>query len=323
MTITAPDTEIPRDRYGRPLVTPEGGGRPVAYTRCTTFVGCLEDQYALQAWMQRMVALGLSDRPDLQLAVAAHRGEKKKLDEICTDAREYAKATAAATTGTALHALTEKLDRGEDVGVVPDSYLPDLAAYQATTEPLTAVHIEQFCVLDPFKIGGTPDRIVRYRGKTYIADVKTGSIEYGIGKIAMQLAVYARSKAYHHPSGERCPHGAELDRGLIIHLPAGEGRCTLHWVDLDAGWEGVKLCKAVRQWRGHRFADLTEPFTTASTPSSTAPVAGPLPLQQAIEDCLTVQALMELWQTRWAEFTEEHKSQAAARKSRLQGGDAA
>ncbi len=325
VTLTAPDVEIPRDRYGRPLVKPPNGGRPVAYTRCTTYVGCLEDTYNLSLWQQRMVALGLASRPDLLLAVSAtDHDNKARLDEITGDAREAAAASAAATTGTALHALTERIDRGQEVGVVPQQYKPDLDAYVHATDDLVATHIEQFCVLDSLKIGGTPDRIVRYQGKTYIADVKTGSIEYGIGKIAMQLAVYARSRTYDHASGQRGDHGAELDRGLIIHLPAGQGRCDLHWVDLDAGWEGVKLAKAVRGWRTRRFGDLTQPFhTPPPEPAPVKAVDGPLPLDRAIEDCLTVQALMELWQTRWAEFSEEHKSQAAARKSRLQGGDAA
>ena len=36
---------IPRDRWGRPLVIPPGGGKKrVAYRRVTTFVGVLEDR---------------------------------------------------------------------------------------------------------------------------------------------------------------------------------------------------------------------------------------------------------------------------------------
>jgi hypothetical protein len=317
-----PAIEIPRDRYGRPMVHPENGGKPQAYTRCTTFVSCLEDTFALQAWMQRMVALGLADRPDLLLSVTAHRDDKRQLDKICNDAREYAKANAAATTGTALHALTERMDRGEDVGTVPDAYLADLAAYQQATDKLTAVHIEQFCVLDSLQIGGTPDRVVEYNGKRYIADVKTGSIEFGILKIAMQLAVYSRSKLYDHGTHARGDHGAEFDKGLIIHLPAGTGTCELVWVDLLAGWEAVKIAKSVRQWRTKKFKDLTEPFEPRMDPRPD-PQPEPEPLESAIAECLTVRALLELWETRWQEFTDEHKNLAAAKKSQLQGGNPA
>jgi predicted RecB family endonuclease len=112
-TPSSADEEIPRDRYGRPLVVPPGGGRPTAYTRCTRYVGVMEDLYNLHRWDERNVALGLADRPDLVLAVSAHRDDKEKLNQIVSDAKEAAKAKAAAEIGTSLHKLTERLDRGQ------------------------------------------------------------------------------------------------------------------------------------------------------------------------------------------------------------------
>jgi hypothetical protein len=143
-----------------------------------------------------MVALGLADRPDLLLAAAAHRDDKNKLNDICDQAKEAAKASASATTGTALHALTEQHDRGQTLGVLPADAKADLDAYIAATEPFEHLGIEEFVVHDGFKIGGTFDRLVRYNGEVYIADLKTGSVDFGIGKIAMQLAVYAHSVRY-------------------------------------------------------------------------------------------------------------------------------
>jgi glycine betaine/proline transport system substrate-binding protein len=48
----------------------------------------------------------------------------------------------------------------------------------------------------------TPD----YSPLTYIADLKTGSVDFGAGKIAMQLAVYSRSVFYDHQTktAHRC-----------------------------------------------------------------------------------------------------------------------
>src|SRR5215831_14489249 len=96
---------IRRDRWLRPLVVPPGGGKPVPYTRCTTYVSALEDTYNLSRWQQRMVAIGLAERQDLLLAVAAHRDDKAHLNELCEKALEAAKGSAPATTGTALHKL--------------------------------------------------------------------------------------------------------------------------------------------------------------------------------------------------------------------------
>jgi len=311
----APDP-IPRDGWGRPLVKPEGGGKPVAYTRCTTFVSVLEDTYNLQKWMQRMVAVGITQRPDIHLQIAslAHDLDrnKKQLDQACDAAREAAAASAAATTGTALHQLTELIDRGRDVGVIPDAYQADLEAYRAATEGFRYTHIEQFCVLDRYKIGGTPDRVVKLDGKVYIADVKTGSIDWGIGKIAMQLAVYARSSTYDHVTGERGVHGAELDKGLIIHLPAGTGTCDLHWVDLLEGWQAVMLARKVRDWRAKKFRDLTQRYTE-----------GDLGIAAEIQAAGSVDELNQVWAAHATVWTERHTELAAERKAALQAGDTA
>ena len=295
MTVTSITPEIPRDRWSRPLVVPPNGGKGVPYTRCTTFVKVIEDTYNLGRWMNRMTALGLSERPDLLLAVGAHRDDKTKLNKICEDAQEAAKAHAAATTGTALHALTERIDRGQDVGVVPDAYLADLRAYEEATKDLTATHIEQFCVLDNLQIGGTPDRVVKYQGKRYIADVKTGTIEYGALAIAMQLAVYARSNTYDHTTGQRGLHDADLQRGIVIHLPAGTGTCELKWVDLEQGWNAVRVARDVREKRKLKYGDLMSPFNAAlEVPTEPAPEP-PVDLAALIAQCPTDDAVRRLW----------------------------
>ena len=65
--------EIPRDHFGRPLVIPPGGGKPVPYRRCTTFIDVLADRFNLELWKQRQVAVGLSRRPDLLLMASSAR----------------------------------------------------------------------------------------------------------------------------------------------------------------------------------------------------------------------------------------------------------
>lgn len=309
--ISNPRPELVRDRYGRPLVTPPNGGKPVPYTRCTTFVDVIEDKFALQKWSQRMVALGLAARPDLLLSVSAHRDDKGTLDKVCADAREAASASAAATTGTALHALSEVVDRGEDLPVLPEQTTADLAAYKAATVDLSAVAIEQFCVLDNLQIGGTPDRIVEYNGQLYIADLKTGSIDFGTLKIAAQLAVYARSQAYDIATGSRTPHGADLTRGIIIHVPAGTGTATLHWVDLEAGWAAVQVAKQVREQRKHKFKDLTEPFgPVIKKEPEVLPEWGGIKfqgqsLEARIRGCATADDVRALWAANQDDWSDE------------------
>lgn len=316
MTIVTPPPAIGRDRWGRPLVQPPTGGKKVAYTRATTFIDCIEDKFNLQKWMLRMTAVGLADRPDLLLSVSAHRDDKRELDRICESAKEAAAASAAATTGTALHALTELIDRDQDLPPLPAEVKADLEAYRTATAPLKSVLIEQFCVQDPLKVGGTPDRVVEFEGKRFIADLKTGSIEWGSLKIAMQLALYARSATYDIPTGERGRHGADLHRGLIIHLPAGEATCTLHWVDLDAGWDAVNIAKQVRHWRTFKFGDLTEPFdgslpgdtirTTRRAAETVEVDAGRRleALTKQIKACPTAEDVRTLWADHESEWSD-------------------
>ncbi len=307
------DTGPDRDRYGRPLIKPPGGGKPVAYTRATTFVGCLEDTFNLSRWQMRMVALGLADRPDLLLSVAAHRDDKAQLNRICEDAQEAAKAHAAATTGTALHALTEIVDRGEKLPVLPGDAAADLDAYRATTAPLDVVAIEQFGVVDDLKVGGTWDRIVQYRGRHYIGDVKTGSIDWGIAKIAMQLAVYSRATPYDHRTGTRTPFPYEVDQdqALVIHLPAGTATCQLVWVDIAAGWEGVALARQVRAWRTRK--GLSSAFT-----DNVVDVPLPEPLSALIAAAPSYAALLALHAAHAHEWTPTHTAAAAARRADIE-----
>lgn len=322
--LVGPGKGIERDRYGRPLITPPGGGKPVPYTRCTTYVGVLEDTYNLSRWQMRMVAQGLAARPDLMLAVSAlplngnmTADDKRTLNGLCEQAMEAASAHAAATVGTALHALAERHDRGETLGHIPDQYQPDINAYIAATAHLEMVSIETFGVHDGLRIGGTWDRIVRIDGQNYIADIKTGSIEWGIGKIAMQLAVYSRCHAYDPDTAQRTPLNVHQDRALIIHLPAGKGTAELVWVDIAAGWQAVDLARQVREWRARK--DLTRPYvqsTAAATDAGTEREAAAA-LHLAIDAATSVDELNHLWATHQAIWTDAHTAAAAAKKTSL------
>ena len=120
-----------------------------------------------------------------------------------------------------------------------------------------------FRVFDPWKVAGTADRIGWYRGRLLVADIKTGSIDFP-RKISMQVAMYARSTPYDIATDTRGPaeDGLDLTHGLIIHLPAGVGRCDLHLVDLEKGWAGCELAHQVWQWRSTKGLLRPAPATT-------------------------------------------------------------
>lgn len=262
--------EIPRDRYGRPMVCPPNSKKRVAYRRVTTFVGCLDDQSGLTKWKQRHVAYGMGQRKDLVVAAAAaDPGDKKKLGDIADEAFEFSNGTTgnAATIGTALHSLTERVDRGQQLGVVPAEFKPDIEEYQRATEGIEWIGIEAFRVHDEWKVAGTADRLGRFpwSDRIRICDIKTGSIDYP-HKMAMQLAMYARSLPYDIATDKRGTDPGEIDlnTGVIIHLPAGQGTCALYEINISAGWGACLIAHQVWRWRGTK--DLTRELQPPSKP---------------------------------------------------------
>lgn len=264
------DGRVPRDDKDRPKVLPPDGKALRSYTRATTWAKALDDNYNLALWQQRMVAIGLAQRPALLTAVGSHIPDadtyagKKEINAVCSQAQEAAGAYDKARRGTALHKFCQDHDEGKDVFKnAPGDSLDDLRAYVRTTSGLKYAAIEQFRVLDDLKIGGTADRIIDNGDEFVVGDIKTGSIDFSTGAIAIQLAIYAHAVAYKHP-GIRIPDEKpmNLERALIIHLPAGEAKCELWWVDIVAGWKAVMLAGHVRAWRSRK--DLKWPMDTLS-----------------------------------------------------------
>ncbi len=286
--------EVPRDGWSRPLVVPKGGGKPRALTRTTTFIDCIEDKSALSAWGKRMTLVGAARRPALLAGVLsvdpASREGKAALDRTAEQAVDIAGANDRREKGTHLHALSELVDQGQALPAgTSASDLADMAAYKVATADFDVTAVEQFVVVDELGAGGTFDRMLSYSGPgpdgrhvegLFIGDLKTGSVEYGGLKMAAQLAVYSRGELYDHalfPVDQRDKRAlaqwkktdvpadraaaayspipaVNQDWGVIIHLPAGQGECTLYWADLRLGWEAARLALDIRRMRGEKGA---------------------------------------------------------------------
>lgn len=269
--MTATDTEpveIPRDRWGRPLVVPPEGGEPVAYTRVSSLAKALDDLNNLMAWKQRKTAEGLLRRPDLltRLAGALANGDpdthwptKRDLNSICREATEAASASKGASAGTGLHALTEAIDRGDQPLWVPDGDRQRLDAYRAATEGHAALDAEVFVVCDELRTAGSFDRLwLCPDGKVRVGDLKTGKSEkdYPLAT-ATQISIYANSLRYTldkdgTPHREPLHPDLDLTTGLLIHMPPSGG-CEVIQLDLERGWEAAQLAARVhhevRKWK--------------------------------------------------------------------------
>lgn len=286
--------KVPSPKTGKPIKCKQCAGvglKGHLYTRMTTFIDVLDDKSNLMAWKQRAVVAGLSVEPSLleevqELEDPLDAENRDVLNKVVAKAETAAETDLKAKTGDALHAICEAINEGRDPGFIPDEFAPDIASYVAALRQrgIVVVAVETFVVNDSYKWGGSFDILGLDYGQPLvqdemgkwvppagvvpvlrIMDIKTGRIDYGRAKIAMQLSGYARSKVYDPATHERKPitHrledgtiiGVDMSMGLIIHLPAGEGRCDVVPVDLDAAATGLYLASRVRKWRSNKFQD--------------------------------------------------------------------
>lgn len=283
-----PDSDWTRDDDGRPMILPDPEWTPGQlqhwlerpgtkdgrrhYTRVTTFAEALLDGTMLGRWKMRRVALGMGRRPDYVVAAAALTAEdrdREALNDLAEKALEAAGPNAA-DIGTALHGFSERIDRGEPVGFVPEPYRADLDAYREKVQQhLTWKHREERMVCDALETAGTPDGIAYVdepdpdgvADLLRIVDLKTGNVQTTAGKFSCQLGIYANSALYDPQTGKRT-WPADLDKrwGVVLHMPAGVGTAELRWLNLEHGWLGAQLAGPVRRWRTVNYADLMRPL---------------------------------------------------------------
>ncbi|WLW38509.1 exonuclease [Streptomyces phage Vanseggelen] len=303
-----PNNSVPRDGWDRPLIVPKAGGKPVGHTRTTTFIDCIEDKSNLTTWGKRMTLVGAAKQPSLLDAVSGldpnDKDDKKKLDALAERAVDVSGANDKREKGTHLHTLSEFVDAGKPLPFgTPQKDVEDMMAYMLATSVLKVHAVEQFVVVNELNVGGTFDRTYEYDGPgpdgkpisgLFIGDLKTGSVEYGALKMASQLAIYSRGEKYDHThfpvdhqdkkalaAWKKVAVDAEQaekaysplppvnqDWGIIVHLPAGTGECTLYWVDLNIGWALAQLALQIRKARSTRGA--MKPFVTQVTENELA-----------------------------------------------------
>ena len=249
------------------------GRRKQSFTRVTTFIDAYEDKSALMTWEGRMVLIGVARDTGFLKGVLdldpEDSDDKEILNRRAEAAKELAGASDKADKGTLLHGYSELVDVG-GMDALPEDIDPDdflhVMDYAEATQHLLEIHLmERLMVCDQYGTAGTPDRVSRVReegvlvapdghvftpDELIITDLKTGRVDYGALKMAMQLSLYSRSKLYDRETGERLTvPDINQEWGLIMHSPAGKAETTLYWADLTLGWAGVALAQSVRDMR--------------------------------------------------------------------------
>lgn len=258
-----PVPQVKRDGWGRYRLPHPTTGKEQSWTRVTTFAKTLTDEFGLTLWKERMVAKGISIRPDLSALAASMdvKHDSKQLNKITEQAKEAAGASASANLGTALHSFTEMVDTGRPMDAVPAAHRKDVQAYadalkEAGIRVLPGM-VERITCVPEFNVAGTLDRgCLLADGRSVIGDVKTGrDLSYSWLEICVQLSMYQLGVSLHGTfdlaSGTWNDPIPDLDDrvGIVAHVPAGTGTCTLYEVDLEAGRRFAELAKMVRSAR--------------------------------------------------------------------------
>jgi hypothetical protein len=264
-----PTDQVRRDRWGRYLLPHPDTGQEQTWTRATTIANTLADRYGLEQWAKRNVALGIGARRDLYAqAAAAKPDDKTTLTRIVEQAEEAASSKAGANLGSALHRFTERIDAGEDI-TVPEPWAQDVAAYTATMQAngitVAPGWLERILLIPEIEAAGTCDRLCNGLWPLpRIADLKTAKdvVRYGMTEIALQLAIYAHATHWYDPTTHELHAMPHVDQtvALVMHLPVGQGTCTIYQVDIQAGWQAVQLALDVRKWRQRK--DLAQIINT-------------------------------------------------------------
>src|SRR4029079_16304909 len=101
--------------------------------------------------------------------------------------------------------------------------------------------------------GQEPRDEVTVHRKLRVTDIKTGRIDYGWQKMELQLACYALSSRSDPDTGIRTELDIDLEYAEIVHVPYGEGTCTVYVVPIAEAVDVLRsLIPRVRAWRSRK-----------------------------------------------------------------------
>lgn len=292
------------DNWGRYILRLPGEPKARGRTRVTTFIKTLDQGDGLIAWKATACMIGALRNPGLHAKWAALFAEstdpwyasedlKKRCKKLVDECADHGGAQSRADLGTALHSMVDLVARGEQPELV-SPYREDVEAWVRALDgaQLTALPdwTEVTVYIEPYDLVGTFDGLYWQLGpqdeasrRMILGDLKTEtSTDYKALAHAAQLAAY--SLATHriiwpaNPDDEAILEPLpDFDRqtGLIIHLPAGEARCTLHAVDLEQGRQALEIAANIRRLDAQRkrkdTGGLMRPWDTDLAPAAIPP----------------------------------------------------
>lgn len=204
-----------RRANGAPLVTdPNDPTKTLRYRRPSGYAKILDDESALTEWRIFKAMIGVARSTALAAKVNVVKDEDKSGKRALRDeAMDKGTANEAADTGTALHAMTARMEDEHDTTFdPPEQYVEDLKAYIKLLDDLGLVSdmVEVPMVNDAYRAAGTADRIYRLTkplmvpdgsvlppGTLVLGDLKTGQkLTFSLPGYCVQMALYADGQLY-------------------------------------------------------------------------------------------------------------------------------
>ncbi len=255
----------------------------------------------LGLWVRRQILLGAARRDDIVVGVKAlgdvpaagwSQQTKKMLSTWAEECMTAAGSDSGRTLGTAMHDLTERVDRGEPIEDVcrglAGAQQHDLRAYAKLRElnGWQSVEIERTVVCDDLEVAGSFDRIDLIPGLSAL--LGNGTCQYGHGHTSLpvivdvktegnpllnglhigpQLAIYSRARRMWLPTGPtvtmNTQYGPTQITGQYVDAPCvrqdvavivhvRDGKAIPYFVDLTSGWEAAQA--AARQLEREKAA---------------------------------------------------------------------
>lgn len=258
----------------------DGSKKPYGWQRVTNLCASISDQFGLRTWEHEQVMTAFAARPDLveearamllRIADVPKMERRAAIEDFLEKCKAVSGGNAGSMFGNNRHAIVEA-----DHLLLPppatDSYgRKHLSLYRSALirnelRPLDGMQ-ERRVLVEELEAIGTLDNILEdlRTGRSHIADLKTQKRFWTWLEVSAQLACYARAVAMWEPSD---PNNAlagrwvdmpkvDLDTALILWMPrepiepdpAWKPHVDVYEVDIKAGWETAKLCRAVVEQR--------------------------------------------------------------------------
>ena len=344
--IEALDDRTPNDfrrANGAPLVSridengnPIEEGKTWRYSRPSGYAKPLDDQEALTQWKIDVACKGVADSPSIQaewLAVDITNEFKPDRKRLREKAIERGRGTESADIGTALHAMTHRIERPDDDFLAPEPYVESIEAYLEALEEfgLTSEMIEFHTVNDEYRTAGTADRLYLLTkdidifdldgnyletlkaGTRVIGDLKTGAkLDFSLRGYVVQMALYAQGVLYDVDTNRRLDT-PEINQSyaLLVHMPAADpGKVELIWTSIEVGNKGAWVASLVKEWKRMKESE----FCFVGQPSEATIEAAVEAIEEAFPG--TVEVDLTEWVASMTDFIQ-------ARIKTIGGNDAA